>query len=68
MNCRICNDIIDPPERFTEVGKDYCKKPKCIHQSGGNLMNVVVTMVHKQGFNVVAADSAHGENYMLGRG
>ena len=64
MNCRNCNEPIEPVERYTEAGLDYCKKYECLRECGERLNGFTVVMVHKQGFNVVNTTEALGCNYM----
>jgi hypothetical protein len=62
--CRNCGEAIEPPERFTEAGLDYCKKYECLKECGERVSGVAVVMVHKQGFNVVRTEEAVGQNFM----
>lgn len=62
--CIECNDIIDPPERWTEAGLEYCKKYECMKEHGKKINGVAVVMVHKQGFNCISIEEAKGENFM----
>ena len=64
MNCRNCNEPIDPPERYTDAGIDYCKKYECLKECGERLSGVAVVMSHKQGPMVVTSSSVHGQNFM----
>lgn len=64
MNCRNCNEPIEPPERYTEAGLDYCKKYECMKECGQRVSGVAVVMVHKQGFNCISIEEAKGANFM----
>lgn len=62
--CIGCDEIIEPQERWTEAGLDYCKKYECMKDHGKRISGVAVVMVHKQGFNVISTDMAIGQNFM----
>jgi hypothetical protein len=62
--CISCDEIIEPQERWTEAGLDYCKEYECLKKCGQRISGVAVVMVHKQGFNVISTESAVGQNFM----
>ena len=64
MRCKNCKEIIDPPERYTEAGLDYCKEYECMKKCGLRVEGVAVVMAHKQGFQCISIESAQGQNFM----
>lgn len=64
MNCRNCNEPIEPIERYTEAGLDFCKKYECLKECGERVNGVAVVMVHKSGLQVVRTEDIMGKNFM----
>lgn len=64
MNCRNCGNPIEPIERYTEAGLDYCKNYECLKACGERINGVAVVMSHKQGPLVVRMEDVVGQNFM----
>lgn len=62
--CVECDEIIEPQERWTEAGLDFCKSYECIKKHRKRISGVAVVMVHKQGFNCISINEAVGQNFM----
>jgi hypothetical protein len=63
-HCVECTDPIEPQERWTEAGLDFCKKYECMKKRGRRITGVAVVMAHKQGPMVVATADVVGQNFM----
>lgn len=62
--CVECDEIIEPQERWTEAGLDFCKSYECIKKHGKRINGVAVVMSHKQGPMVVRTADVVGKNFM----